>query len=105
MAQNFRNQEGQNFRNLHVAGKTWPGRRPNTRTAPPAPFIGEHGRPDLNPVTRYILEKYGDDGNVFSSWVAGMHTGGAFAGSIADHTEERASRARPFLDFPSEAVR
>jgi hypothetical protein len=71
----------------------------------PAPFIGAHGRPDLNPVTRFILEKYGDDGNVFSSWVAGMHTGGAFAGSIADHTEERASRARPFLDFPIEAVR
>jgi hypothetical protein len=41
----------------------------------------------------------------FSSWFAGMHSGGAFAGSIADHMEQRATRAEPFLNFPIEAVR
>jgi hypothetical protein len=70
----------------------------------PGPFIGSNG-PDLNPVTRFILERYGNDNRVFSSWVAGMHNGQAFVGSIADYTQRRASMAEPFLDFPIEAVR
>ena len=70
----------------------------------PGPFMGSHG-PDLNPVTRFILERYGNDDNVFSGWVAGMHNGRAFAGSIADHMGQRASMAEPFLNFPIEAVR
>jgi hypothetical protein len=70
----------------------------------PGPFMGSNG-PDLNPVTRFILERYGDDDAVFSSWVAGRHNGRVSAGSIADHLEQRASMARPFLAFPIEAVR
>ena len=70
----------------------------------PGPFVGANG-PELNPVTRFILENYGNDDLVFSSWFAGMHSGGAFAGSIADHMEQRAARAEPFLNFPVEAVR
>ena len=41
----------------------------------PAPFMGTNG-PDLHPITRFILERYGDDDKVFSAWVAGMHSGG-----------------------------
>jgi hypothetical protein len=70
----------------------------------PAPFVGSNG-PDLNPITRFILEKYGDDERVFSSWVAGMYSGHGFTGSIADYTERRAAMAEPFLNFPIEAVR
>ena len=70
----------------------------------PGPFMGSDG-PDLHPVTRFILERYGNDDNVFSGWVAGMHNGRAFAGSIAHHMEQRASMAEPFLNFPIEAVR
>ena len=70
----------------------------------PGPFMGTNG-PELNPVTRFVLENYGNDDIVFSSWFAGMHSGGAFAGSIADHMEQRATRAEPFLNFPIEAVR
>jgi len=70
----------------------------------PGPFMGNNG-PDLNPITRFILEKYGDDEQVFSSWIAGMYNGQVFAGSIADHTERRAAMAEPFLNFPVEAVR
>ncbi len=69
----------------------------------PGPFIGSDG-PDLNPVARFILERYGNDGNVFSGWVAGMHSGRVFTGSIADHLGRRASMAEPFLTFPIEAV-
>jgi hypothetical protein len=70
----------------------------------PGPFMGTHG-PDLNPVTRFILEGYGNDDSVFSAWFAGIHSGGTFAGSIADHVGRRASMAEPFLNFPIEAVR
>jgi hypothetical protein len=70
----------------------------------PGPFMGSHG-PDLNPITRFILERYGNDDNVFSAWFAGIHSGGAFAGSIADHVGQRGSMAEPFLNFPIEAVR
>ena len=70
----------------------------------PGPFMGTSG-PELNPVTRFVLESYGNDDIVFSSWFAGMQSGGAFAGSIADHMEQRATRAEPFLNFPIEAVR
>ena len=70
----------------------------------PGPFMGSHG-PDLNPVARFILERYGNDDNVFSGSVAGMHNGQAFTGSIADHMGQRASTAEPFLNFPIEAVR
>ncbi len=70
----------------------------------PGPFIGSDG-PDLNPVARFILERYGNDGNVFSGWVAGMHNGQVFTGSIAGHMRQRASMAEPFLNFPIEAVR
>jgi hypothetical protein len=34
-----------------------------------------------------------------------MCDGQVFAGSIADHTQNRASMAEPFLSFPIEAVR
>jgi hypothetical protein len=70
----------------------------------PAPFVGSNG-PELNPVTRFILERHGDDERVFSSWIAGMYSGQAFVGSIADYTERRAAMAEPFLNFPIEAVR
>jgi hypothetical protein len=42
---------------------------------------------------------------VYSAWVTGMHSGHAFAGSIADHAERQASISEPFLNFPIEAVR
>jgi hypothetical protein len=70
----------------------------------PRPFMGSDG-PGLNPVTRFILEKYGDDDEVFSSWVTGMHNTGVFVGSIADHIGQRGLMAEPFLNFPVEAVR
>jgi hypothetical protein len=70
----------------------------------PGPFMGSDG-PELHPVTRFILERYGNDDNVFSAWFSGIHSGGAFAGSIADHVGKRASMAEPFLNFPIEAVR
>jgi len=69
----------------------------------PGPFIGNNG-PDLNPVTRFILENYGNDDIVFSSWAAGLG-GGLSVGSVADHVERKAAMAEPFLTFPIEAVR
>jgi hypothetical protein len=70
----------------------------------PRPFIGGNG-PDLHPVTKFVLERFGNDDQVFSSWVAGMTNGQAFAGSIADWVERRAEFAERFLTYPLEAVR
>lgn len=70
----------------------------------PGPFVGKQG-PELHPVTRYILEKYGNDDAVYLAWVTGMHSGRVFAGSVADYTEHQAFTAEPFLNFPIEAVR
>jgi hypothetical protein len=68
------------------------------------PFIGDRG-PDLHPVTKYVLERFGDDERVFASWVSGMTHGQAFAGSVADWVEKRAEQAEPFLTYPLSAVR
>jgi len=70
----------------------------------PGPFMGSNG-PELHPVTRYILEKHGNDDMVYSGWVTGMQSGHAFAGSVADYVERGAVMAEPFLNFPVEAVR
>jgi hypothetical protein len=45
----------------------------------PGPFMGSQG-PELNPVTRFILERFGNDDRVFSAWFAGTHNTGAFFG-------------------------
>lgn len=66
--------------------------------------MGSQG-PELHSVTRYILEKYGNDDMVYSGWVTGMQSGRAFAGSVADYVEREAVMAEPFLNFPIEAVR
>lgn len=39
------------------------------------PFIGSNG-PELNPVTAYLMENFGDDERVFSSFLGGLHSGG-----------------------------
>lgn len=70
----------------------------------PGPVVGNDG-PEINPLTRYILEHFGEDERVFSGWVAGLSSGQAFAGSIADYTESRGAMAKPFLNFPIDAVR
>jgi len=69
----------------------------------PRPFVGSNG-PDLNSVTRFILDQFGDDEGVFSNWVAGMYDGQVFTGSIASHVQQRASMAEPFINFPIQAV-
>lgn len=68
------------------------------------PFIGDHG-PDLHPVTKYVLEHFGEDDRVFANWVSGMTHGQVFAGSIADWVEKRAEQAEPFRTYPLSAVR
>jgi hypothetical protein len=65
----------------------------------------DSGVTSLHPVTGYVLEKFGGDDAVFSRWLSGMNNGHAFAGSIADHIDRRASAAEAFLQFPVEAVR
>jgi hypothetical protein len=61
-------------------------------------------KPELHPVAKAVLERYGSDDQVFYRWVAGM-SGGVVAGSLADWVERRAEYAEKFLGSPVEAVR
>ena len=70
----------------------------------PRPFLSD-GVSSLHPLTWYVLERFGDDDQVFANWVSGMTNGQVFAGSIADWVERRAGQAEPFLTHPIKAVR
>jgi hypothetical protein len=70
----------------------------------PGPFIGANG-PELHPVTKFLMDTFGEDKGVFASFVAGIHTGGVFVGSIADWAERGAALAEQFLDYPNESIR
>jgi len=70
----------------------------------PGPFVGGDG-PGLHPTTRFVMERFGDDSGVFSSFAAGIHSGGVFAGPISNWAQRQVSLAEQFLDYPIESVR
>src|SRR5258708_35635987 len=45
------------------------------------PFIGNDGR-ELNSVIKFILERHGNDDDVFSSFLAAMHNGQVLTGAF-----------------------
>jgi hypothetical protein len=68
------------------------------------PFIGPNG-PELNPVTAYLMENFGDDERAFSSFLAGLHSGGVFTGAISDWMQRGVTLAEQFLNYPIPSVR
>jgi hypothetical protein len=70
----------------------------------PGPFVGSDG-PGLHPATSFIMEAYGEDDGVFSSFAAGIHSGGVFAGPISNWAQGRVSLAEQFINYPIESVR
>jgi hypothetical protein len=79
------------------------GARLLARHVPP-PFLGSDG-PELHPITYFLMEKFGDDDVVFSSFVAGIHSGGVFAGRISDWVTRGAAMAEQFVAFPIPSIR
>jgi hypothetical protein len=69
----------------------------------PGPFVGDNG-PELHPATRFVMENFGNDKGVFSTFAASIHSG-VFAGPMSGWAQRRASLAKQFLDYPLESVR
>jgi hypothetical protein len=68
------------------------------------PYVSTDG-PELNEVTRFIMETYGDDEQVFSAFVAATHRGGVFAGPISNWMQRGVTLAEQFVNFPIPSVR
>jgi hypothetical protein len=69
-----------------------------------APYMGTNG-PELNAVTAFLMENFGEDERVFSSFVAGMHSGGVFAGPISDWMQRGVTLAEEFTNYPIPSIR
>lgn len=69
----------------------------------PGPFVGSDG-PGLHPATRFVMETFGDDSGVFSSFAAGAHSGGVFAGPISNWMQGHLALAEQFVNYPIKSV-
>lgn len=69
-----------------------------------APYIGTNG-PELNFVTAFLMENFGDDERVFSSFVAGIHSGGVFTGPISNWMQRGVTLAEQFTNYPIPSIR
>ncbi len=79
------------------------GARTLARHVPP-PFV-DNGVPKLNPITEFLMANFGDDDAVYASFVAGLHSGGVFAGPISDWMMRGVALAEHFLTSSIPAVR
>jgi hypothetical protein len=70
----------------------------------PKPFV-DNGAPKLSPITEFLLTQYGEDDAVYASFVAGLHSGGVFAGPISDWMMRGVALAEHFVTSPIPAVR
>jgi hypothetical protein len=70
----------------------------------PGPFVSSVG-PGLHPATSFIMEAFGEDDGAFSSFAAGIHSGGVLAGPISNWAQGRVSLAEQFINYPIESVR
>ncbi len=69
------------------------------------PFLDNEGKPEIHPLTEYVLANWGDDQMVFGRFAASTHHLQMYSGDIASTHRKEAERARPFLLHPISAVR
>jgi hypothetical protein len=69
-----------------------------------APYVGANG-PELSPVTNYLMQNFGDDEQVYSSFIAGMHNGGIITGPISSWMEKGLNLAEQFTNHPIPSIR
>jgi len=71
----------------------------------PVPHLDLNGQPVVEPLTEFVLSKFGEDERVFSAFCAGIHSLQLYSGDIAAEHEREAAIARKFRDHPLEAIR
>jgi hypothetical protein len=69
-----------------------------------APYVGTNG-PELNSVTAYLMENFGEDEKVFSSFVSGIHGGGVRTGPISTWMQQEVDLAEQFANYPIPSIR
>jgi hypothetical protein len=71
----------------------------------PDPYIDENGRPAVPPLTKIVLEIYGDDKRTFMEFCAGYGSFKMMSGDIAAEHDAEAEFARKFIDHSIKAIR
>jgi hypothetical protein len=69
------------------------------------PFIDGEGKPQVHPLTEYVLATWGEDEAVFGRFAASTHHLQMYSGNIASTHRQEAERAKCFLSNPIAAVR
>ncbi len=69
------------------------------------PSVDGEGKPQIQPLTEYVLAQWGDDETVFRRFVASTHNLQMYSGDIASTHRKEAERARPLLSHPNSAIR
>jgi hypothetical protein len=69
------------------------------------PHLDEEGRPVVPELTASVLERFGDDEQVFREVCAGTRSGRVYSGDIVAEFEREAEVARRFFDHPLRQVR
>ncbi len=71
----------------------------------PAPYFDEEKVALFPDITRFVLEKYGDDDEVYDSFCCGCHSLKVYSGDIAGKLTEEADLAKHFYDDDCEPIR
>ncbi len=69
------------------------------------PQLDEEGRPVVPELTALVLERFGDDDQVFREFAASTRSGRTYSGDITAEFEQEAETARRFLGHPLPGVR
>jgi len=69
------------------------------------PSVDADGKPQIDPLTEYVLAKWGDDEAVFGRFAASTHHLQMYSGDIASAHRREAENARPFLSHRIPAIR
>jgi hypothetical protein len=69
------------------------------------PSVSAEGKPQIHPLTEYVLANWGDDETVFVRFAASTHHLQMYSGDIARAHRSEAESARPLLLHPISAIR
>ncbi len=71
----------------------------------PPPYVDTEGTPVVPPLTEFVLQRFGDDQRVVSSFSAGRHSFQMYSGDIAGQHEREAAIAERFLAHAIRGIR
>ena len=71
----------------------------------PAPYVDAEGKPQVPPLTAFVLTEYANDDKVYREFSAGRHNLQLYFGDIAAEHEKEANIARQFLHHPIPRIR